>query len=149
MILSKPFVQKQSLLWFRKIRIKTPSLKTYILPRLYQYFLPLLGTLNFLPAWVLQRAREPPNPGRTLLLVERSNLELEPKPNCFQSETNCEKETYYSSNILRRLHFFFKWPVISTHYFFYSTKIWQPVLFVKLLQKQFDIQISCQIYSLK
>ena len=102
----------------RICRSKTPSLKTYILPRKYQYFLPLLGTLNFLPAWVLQRAREPPNPGRTLLLVERSNLELEPKPNCFQSETNCEKETYYSSNILRRLQNFWKMTVISTHYFF-------------------------------
>ena len=80
---------------FQKNRRKTHSLKTYILPRLYQYALPLLGILNFLPAWVLQRAREPPNPGRTLRQV-CSNLELEPKPNCFQSETNCEKENLKS-----------------------------------------------------
>ena len=85
---------EQSSLRFWKNRSKPPSLKTYIFPRWYQYSLPLLGTLNFLPAWVLQRAREPPNPGRTLLLVERSNLELEPKPNCFQSETKIgEKKT--------------------------------------------------------
>ena len=34
--------------------------------------------------------------------------ELGPKPNCFQSKKHCEKESYYISNIQRRLQKFFK-----------------------------------------